>query len=306
MKKILLTGGTGMVGRNIQEIAAANSIDIMAPRRSELDLSQISSVNNFLSTHQPDVIIHAAGHVGGIKANMQDPVSFLSLNSIMGLNIINAAHEHGVPQFLNISSSCMYPKDHQGKLSEDDLLGGPLEPTNEGYALAKIMTTKLCEYITETNDKRLYKTLIPCNLYGRHDNFDPSSSHLVASVIVKILHAKQHALKTVDIWGDGTARREFMNAADLANGVFYCLDRIQDLPNKMNIGVGHDHSITEYYELIANVVGWDGTFHYDTAKPTGMKQKLLNVRLQNELGWSPSIDIKFGIETVLEFLNGKN
>ena len=111
MKKILLTGGTGMVGRNIQEIAAANSIDIMAPRRSELDLSQISSVNNFLSTHQPDVIIHAAGHVGGIKANMQDPVSFMSLNSIMGLNIINAAHEHAVPQFLNISSSCMYPKD---------------------------------------------------------------------------------------------------------------------------------------------------------------------------------------------------
>src|SRR6218665_715118 len=171
--RILLTGAAGMVGRNILEHAAIAGHDVLAPRRSELDLSNFTAVSDYLSSHPVDMIIHAAGKVGGIQANMREPVGFLLENLDIGRNVIWAAKTAGVSRLLNLSSSCMYPRNRSEPLTEDMVLTGQLEPTNEGYALAKIVAARLCEYISKQDSNFHYKTLIPCNLYGRHDKFDP-------------------------------------------------------------------------------------------------------------------------------------
>src|SRR5690606_3724887 len=182
------------------------------------------------SLHKPELIIHAAGHVGGIQANIANPVRFLVDNLDIGRNTILAAKNNKVPNLINLASSCIYPRNAKNPLSEDLILTGELEPTNEGYALAKIMVARLCEYIVSENPELKYKTAIPCNLYGRHDKFSPEHSHMVPAVIKKIDAAKQSAQAELDIWGDGLARREFMYAGDLADFIFYAIDNFDKMP----------------------------------------------------------------------------
>ena len=184
--RILLTGGGGMVGRNLLEHPSISSFEVIAPSSNELDLLDFKTVQNYLCKHEPDMVIHAAGKVGGIQANMREPVSFLMDNLDMGRNIVWAAHQAGVKQLINLGSSCMYPRNHQEPLAEDMVLKGELEPTNEGYALAKVVVNRLCEYIMREDYRYQYKTLIPCNIYGRHDKFDPLHSHLIPAIIYKI------------------------------------------------------------------------------------------------------------------------
>ncbi len=198
--KILLTGGSGMVGRNIQEHQRAKTVDLVAPGRSELDLTHSASVDAYLAAVKPDLIIHAAGIVGGIGANMAAPVQFLTDNLTMGTNLIMGARRAGIPRLLNIGSSCMYPREGENPLREETVLTGALEPTNEGYALAKIACAKLCRYIAEEDSSFLYRTIIPCNLYGRHDKFDPLKAHMIPAVIAKIHDAVQAGRDTVEIW----------------------------------------------------------------------------------------------------------
>jgi GDP-L-fucose synthase len=190
----------------------------------------------------------------------------------------------------------MYPRNAPNPLAESLILQGELEPTNEGYALAKIFATRLCEYINRENPEVHYKTLIPCNLYGRHDKFEPHHSHLIPAIIHKLHLAKVESLAEVEIWGDGTARREFMYAGDLADAVLRVLDSFDDLPDLMNIGLGEDYSINEYYAIAAEVVGWHGRFVHDLRKPVGMKQKLVDIQRQQAWGWTPSTPLKVGIE----------
>ena len=181
--RILLTGGGGMVGRNLLEHPSISSFEVIAPSSNELDLLDFKTVQNYLCKHEPDMVIHAAGKVGGIQANMREPVSFLMDNLDMGRNIVWAAHQAGVKQLINLGSSCMYPRNHQEPFVEDMVLKGELEPTNEGYALAKVVVTRLCEYIMREDSRYQYKTLIPFNLYGRYDKFDPSNSHLIPAIL---------------------------------------------------------------------------------------------------------------------------
>lgn len=299
--RILLTGGGGMVGRNLLEHPAISEFDVLAPRSGELDLCDFNAVQAYLRTHQPNIVIHAAGKVGGIQANMREPVGFLLENLDMGRNIVWAARQAGVKRLLNLGSSCMYPRNHNEPLKEELVLKGELEPTNEGYALAKVVTARLCEYITREDASFQYKTLIPCNLYGRHDKFDSAHSHLIPAIIHKVHQAKRDGLASVEIWGDGTARREFMYAGDLADALVRAVKEFDSLPAMMNIGLGYDYTINEYYQAAAEVMGYTGSFVHDLSKPIGMARKLVSVESQQAWGWKAQSDLRTGIEKAYQF-----
>lgn len=299
--RILITGGNGMVGKNILEHKKASSYEILAPSSSELNLRDFDVVSKYLRQNKPDIVIHAAGLVGGIQTNMARPVDFLVFNLDMGRNIIMAAKENGVKYFLNMASSCMYPRDAQNPLQEELILKGELEPTNEGYAIAKVVATRLCEYIVKENAELQYKTVIPCNLYGKYDKFSPEHSHMVPAVIKKIYEAKQNKASEIDIWGDGLARREFMYAGDLADFVFYALDHFEKMPQNINVGLGFDYTINEYYETIAEAIGFTGKFVHDLSKPIGMKQKLIDDTKLKKFGWQHQTSIQEGIKKTLEY-----
>lgn len=290
-----------MVGRNLLEHTGIGEFDVLAPRSHELDLRDFAAVLAYLNKYRPDMVIHAAGKVGGIQANMREPVGFLLENLDMGRNIVWASRQTGIKRLINLGSSCMYPRNHNEPLSEELVLKGELEPTNEGYALAKVVTARLCEYITREDASFQYKTLIPCNLYGRHDKFDPAHSHLIPAIIHKVHQAKQNGQTTVEIWGDGTARREFMYAGDLADALIHAIKAFESLPSMMNVGLGHDHTINEYYQAAADVMGYSGSFVHDTTKPVGMARKLVSVARQQAWGWCAGSDLRTGIERTYDF-----
>ena len=298
---ILLTGSTGMVGKNILECNAAFKHSFFTPSSSEMDLLNLDSVKHYLNQYDIDAVIHSAGLVGGIQANIKHPVDFFYNNMQMGLNIIKESHNQGIKKLINLGSSCMYPRNAPNPLREEMILQGELEPTNEGYALAKIGCAKLCNYIAMEDNTYSYRTLIPCNLFGRHDKFSTNNSHMIPAVIAKLHQANEMQAREVEIWGDGTARREFMYAGDLAEMVLDALRKIDALPQITNIGLGHDYSIEEYYEAIADVVGYNGNFKYDLTRPVGMKQKLVDVELMNSLNWTCRTPLKAGIEKTYKF-----
>ena len=290
-----------MVGRNVLEHSEIGEFEILAPSSNELDLRDFNAVTSYLNKHRPDMVIHAAGKVGGIQANMREPVSFLMDNLDMGRNIVWAARVTGIKRLINLGSSCMYPRNHSEPLREEMVLKGELEPTNEGYALAKVVTARLCEYIMREDASYQYKTLIPCNIYGRHDKFDPAHSHLVPAIIHKVHQAKQSGMENVEIWGDGTARREFMYAGDLADAMVRAIKKFDTLPNYMNVGLGHDYTIDEYYQAAANVMGYTGRFVHDVSKPVGMARKLVSVERQQAWGWTARHELSDGIEKTYSF-----
>lgn len=302
--KILLTGSRGMVGNNIAKHSHAQNHEMLTPTSAELNLLDTKSVQSYISANNPDMVIHAAGIVGGIQANIAEPVRFLVDNMYMGFNILMTSKTHEVKRFMNLSSSCMYPRDAQNPLSEDLILKGEVEPTNEAYAIAKVASTRLCEYINKEDESFLYKTVIPCNLYGKYDKFDPEYSHMIPAVIRKINDAKNKNLKSIDIWGDGLARREFMYTADFADFVFYAIDNFETMPQNINVGLGHDYTINEYYQKIADVIGFQGEFTHDLSRPTGMQQKLIEDTKLKEFGWQCQTTLEQGIQNTYEyFLN---
>lgn len=301
MMNILLTGGSGMVGKNILENSKKYKYNFLSPSSKEMNLLDYDSVFDFIKKNKPDFIIHAAGKVGGIQANMSEPVNFLVDNMDMGRNIIMAAKNNSIKCLMNLSSSCMYPRNAENPLSEDLILKGELEPTNEGYAIAKIMATKLCEYIMNEDINKNYKTVIPCNLYGKYDKFDIKKSHMIPAVIRKIYEANKSDLNEVNIWGDGLARREFMYVEDLVDFIFFAIPNFKFMPQNINVGLGKDYSINEYYKCIADVIGFDGNFIHDLTKPIGMKQKVVdNTKLKN-FGWSPKTSLNEGLRKTFEY-----
>ncbi len=290
-----------MVGRNLLEHPAIRKYEILAPSRQELDIRDFGAVQVYLSKSRPEIVIHAAGKVGGIQANLREPVGFLLENLDMGRNIVLGSFQSGIKRLINLGSSCMYPANHQESLREEMVMQGGLEPTNEGYALAKIVTARLCEYIMREDKSFHYKTLIPCNIYGRHDKFDPRHSHLLPSIIHKIHQAVQCGLQTVEIWGDGTARREFMYAGDLADALARAMDDVKALPTYMNVGLGKDSTVNEYYQTVAKVMEYTGDFTHDLTKPVGMARKLVNVARQQSWGWSAQHDLRDGIAKTCDY-----
>ncbi len=305
--KILVTGSTGMVGRNFIDDPRVKKYELLLPQRSDLDLTNAGDVLAYFKKYQPDMVVHCASRVGGIAANLKYPVEFLSENIDISKNVIMAAYKTGVKKFLNLSSSCVYPRFGQNPLKETQILTGELEPTNEGYAIAKIAALKLCSFISKENPECQYRTLIPCNLYGIYDHFDPGKSHMIPAVILKIFQAMQEKKTTVEIWGDGTARREFMFTSDVVNCMYQCIEKFETVPDLMNVGISRDYSITEYYQAIADVIGYNGNFSFDKSKPIGMRQKLVDSSIVSNWGWSPQVSLNEGLQkTYTYFLKGRS
>ena len=301
MPTLLLTGGSGLVGRNIQNHYASNKWNIIAPTSNDLNLMDYTAVKSFFNACKPDIILHCAGRVGGISANIMEPVAFLDSNIVIGRNVIMGAREAKIKKLINLASTCIYPREAENPLKEEYILEGKLEPTNEGYAIAKIVALRLCQYIRKEDPSYNYKTLIPCNLYGRFDKFDPKNSHLLPAIIHKVHQAKITGKQSVEIWGDGSARREFMYIEDLADAIYFAMESILDIPDLMNIGVGTDYTIKEYYESVSKVIGWQGEFVFDHSKPTGMAQKLSDTNLQSKWGWQPKTTLKDGIRLTYKY-----
>ncbi len=298
--RILITGAHGLVGRNLAD-KLNSEYELITPTRSQLDLRNFQQIVAFLNEYQPELIIHCAGKVGGIAANMKEPVSFLVENLDMGRNIILAARECEIKKLINLGSSCMYPRNIDYSLKERMVLTGELEPTNEGYALAKIVSQRLCAYISKENPEYRYKTIIPCNIYGRYDHFDPLRSHMIPAIIRKINDAMNKGLPSVEIWGSGNARREFMYAGDLADCILYFIKNYDRSPDLMNAGLGYDYTVNEYYSITANVLGYNGVFTNDLSKPEGMKRKLVDTSVAESFGWKASTTIEDGIRQTYEY-----
>lgn len=298
--RVLITGGSGLVGHNVRERLAGEH-EVIAPSSKELNLLDAAAVGAFIRDRKPDVVIHCAGIVGGIQANMREPARFLVENFELGKNVVLAAADASVQRLINLGSSCMYPRAAPNPLREDMVLKGELEPTNEGYAIAKIAVQRLCSYLNRERPGLAYKTLMPCNLYGKWDKFDPKNSHMIPAVIRKLHEAKLAGRETVDIWGTGRARREFMYAGDLADFIACALERLDAVPEILNVGLGCDHTIDEYYRSVAEVVGYHGSFRHDETKPEGMEQKLVDISLLENFGWKARTSLADGIRITYDY-----
>lgn len=292
-----------MLGSSLMKSFESSSLgfQVIGLSRSELDLTSRSDVLKKLKDYQPDLIVHAAAKVGGIQANINEPLEFLARNLEIDRNVILGSLSLGISKLIYVGSSCMYPKDYRQPLQESDILKGSLEPTNEGYALAKIVGSKLCEYASRTQGV-YYRTIIPSNLYGPGDNFDPTSSHLLASVIRKVHEAKLSGGRFIEVWGTGNARREFTYIEDLSNWLVSAVTEINRFPQYLNIGLGKDYSVNEFYTTALDVIGVDAELKHNLTKPDGMHSKLMDSSLAREtVSWSPTTDIVEGIDKTYQW-----
>ena len=299
-EKIFVAGYRGLVGSALMRRLEREGFNNLPKRdRSQLDLGDERTVQSFFAKERPAIVILAAAKVGGIKANNEFPVEFLLDNLRIQNNIIHSAYEIGVRKLLFLGSSCIYPKLAPQPIPETALLGGPLEPTNEAYAIAKIAGIKLCQaYAREYGAN--FISAMPTNLYGPNDNFDLETSHVLAALLRKAHEAKTRKARELAVWGSGTPHREFLHVDDLASACLFLLEKY-DSPEIINVGCGEDISIRELAELICDIVGFEGQLVWDDTKPDGTPRKLLDVtRLQN-LGWRPTIPLRDGIAQTYEW-----
>jgi GDP-L-fucose synthase len=300
---IYVAGHRGLVGSAVvRRLEAEGCTNLITRTRGELDLRDQQATDAFFERERPAFVVLAAARVGGILANDSYPADFISDNTAIQSNVIRAAHDGGVERLIFLGSSCIYPKHSPQPMREDHLLTGPLEPTNQWYAVAKIAGTKTCEaYRRQYGDD--FITLMPTNLYGPNDNFDPETSHVLAALLRKFHEAlgEGDPDAPVTLWGTGTPKREFLHVDDLADAVHFILripeDRLHEtaVHGMLNVGVGEDLSITELAELIRRVVGSRSEIRYDPSKPDGTPRKLLDVLRMTDLGWRASISLEEGV-----------
>jgi GDP-L-fucose synthase len=292
--RVYIAGHTGLVGSAITRRLQSGGYQQLVTRTlEELDLRRQSDVEQLFASERPEFVIVAAARVGGILANNTQRADFICDNLQIQTNIIDAARRHGVARLLFLGSSCIYPRECPQPMREDYLLTGPLEPTNEPYAIAKIAGIKLCEAFNSQHGTH-YVSVMPTNLYGPHDNFDLKSSHVLPALIRKFHEAKVAAQPSVTIWGTGKPRREFLYVEDLADAVVFLLEQ-SDTTELVNVGTGKDCTILELAQLVRDVVGFEGDIVHDTSKPDGTPQKLLDVSRLQALGWKPSVTLREGI-----------
>ena len=298
-KRIYIAGHRGMVGSAIaRAIQREGNVDLISATSAELDLRDQKATNAFLLEHQPEVVIIAAAKVGGIYANDTYPAEFMYDNLMIASNLVHASHETGVGRLLFLGSSCIYPKFAEQPIREGSLLTGPLEQTNEAYALAKIAGLKLCEYYRRQYGD-LFHSAMPCNLYGVGDNYHPENSHVIPALIRRFHEAKESNAKEVSIWGTGTPRREFLFADDLAQACLHLL-KMEDPPSLVNIGAGSDVTIQELATLVAKTVSFEGSIGNDLTKPDGTPGKLMDSSLIRNLGWVPATKLGEGLAHAYE------
>lgn len=298
--KIYVAGHTGLVGSAVIRLLKARGFSNLLTRsRSALDLRDEQAVRDLFLDEKPQLVILAAAKVGGIKANIDAPVEFLIENLQIQNNVIRAAHEAGARKLLFLGSSCIYPKFAPQPIPESALLSGPLEPTNEAYAVAKIAGIKLCQAFVREYGAN-FISLMPTNLYGPGDDFDLDTSHVLAALLRKAHEAKMSRAGEMVVWGTGTPRREFLYVDDLAAAVLFLLEQY-DSSEVINVGSGEDISIRELAELICDVVGFRGEVKWDRSKPDGTPRKLLDISKIRSLGWTPTVGLRDGIARVYEW-----
>jgi GDP-L-fucose synthase len=292
-RKIWVAGHNGMVGSAIVRHLEGRGERVLKVSRADLDLRDQPSVTSWLIRNKPDVVIFAAAKVGGIHANDTLPADFLYDNLALETNVIHGAHTANIDRLVFLGSSCIYPKFATQPIREDSLLTGPLEPTNEWYAIAKIAGIKLCQAYRKQYGRR-YISVMPCNLYGPRDNFDLMSSHVMPALMRKFHEAKLSGAPTVTVWGTGKPRREFLHVDDLARGVVFCMDNYDEYEH-INCGAGSDVTILALAELVKHAVGYKGAIILDPSKPDGTPRKLMDSSRLLALGWKPEIDLQEGI-----------
>ncbi|MEI7864988.1 MAG: GDP-L-fucose synthase [Chthoniobacterales bacterium] len=291
---IFVAGHRGMVGNAIyHKLQKEGFATVLGRTRAELDLLDRKEVHDFYEKERPSVVVVAAAKVGGILANYEQPVEFLLENLTIQNNLIGAAADFGTRKLLFLGSSCIYPKMAPQPIPESALLTGPLEETNDAYALAKIAGIKLCQSYARQYGKNFISGM-PTNLYGPNDNYDLHNSHVLPAFIRKVHEAKQSGAKSITVWGTGTPRREFLHTKDLADACVFLLENY-DQPDLVNIGCGEDVTIRELAETVCEVLGYGGSLEFDTSKPDGTPRKLLDISKIKSLGWSPKISLRAGI-----------
>ena len=309
MTKYYIAGHRGMVGSAIvRQLKAAGETNIVTYSHSELDLTNQMAVRDFMRTEQPDVVVLAAGKVGGIYGNNTYPAEFIYENLMIECNVIHQAFEAGVTKLLQLGSSCIYPKAVPQPMREDALLTGILEPTNEPYAVAKIAGIKLCESYNRQHGVD-YRSVMPTNLYGPGDNFHPSNSHVMPALIRRFHEAVRDGLDEVVIWGSGTPRREFLHVDDMAAASLFVLNSSKDIYDEntepmlshINVGTGKDVSILELAQLVAKITGYIGEISTDPSKPDGTMRKLMDVGRLDKMGWRASIELEQGLAKTYEW-----
>jgi GDP-L-fucose synthase len=297
-KAVLICGSGGMVGSAcLRQFTEAGYTNILSPSRKEVDYTSQQQVADYFAQKSPAYVILAAARVGGIGANIDAPYEFLADNLAIQNNVIQAALDSKVEKLVFLGSSCIYPKEAPQPMAEKYLMTGPLEPTNEGYALAKIAGLRAIEYIADEYALP-WISLMPPNLYGQNDHFDPTKSHVMSALVKKFVDAKANNQTAVEVWGTGKARREFMNVDDAAAAVRYFFEEYNEVAF-LNIGVGEDVSILELATMIKEVVGYKGKINWDTTKPDGMMRKCLDVSRMKELGFEPTIGLFEGIKEMV-------
>ena len=297
MKKVFISGHNGMVGSAL--IRAFNSrveeYEIITRNRTKLDLCNQPDVHHFLSSEKPDIVINAAGRVGGIYANNTFPADFIRENLLINTNLIHASYEVGVTRFLNLGSSCIYPREAEQPLKEESLLTGPLEPTNSAYALAKIAGLEMCRHYRKQYGV-LFHSAMPTNLYGPGDNYHAQNSHVLPALIRRFHEAKKTGQSEVCMWGTGKPRRELLHADDLADALLFLLS-VDNPPDWINVGTGRDQTILELANLVKDTTGFVGEITHDLTKEDGTPVKRLDVSLLDNLGWKARISLEQGIKS---------
>ncbi|ANP46813.1 GDP-L-fucose synthase family protein [Candidatus Viadribacter manganicus] len=302
-KRVFVAGERGMVGRAIVRHLAVSECEVLSAPRATLDLESETSVAAWFAANKPQAVFLAAAKVGGISANNSFPVDFLDRNLRIAANVIRSAHDQGVEKLLFLGSSCIYPRDAAQPMTEEALLTGPLEQTNQWYAIAKIAGIKLCEaYRKQFGDD--FVSVMPTNLYGPGDNYHPEHSHVPAALIRRFHEAKLANAHEVVVWGTGAPRREFLHVDDMADACVFVMERYS-AEDMLNIGTGQDVTIAEFAGVVADVVGYTGVLRFDTARPDGTPRKLLDVSKINALGWRARIALRDGVaDAYADFLKG--
>ena len=294
---ILVTGGRGMVGRSLLERLRRSGFEtILAPSSKRVDLRDQSATHKFFAQSSIDYVFHLAGHIGGIGASVSYPVEFLYENIMIATHVIHAARIARVSKLIFLGSSCVYPRNCRQPMREDDVLTGAFEPTNEGYAIAKIAAMKLCEYSNQQYGTN-FLNLMPCNLYGYGDHFEPAKSHVVSSLIYKFHKAKEEKAPSVEVWGTGTTRRELLFVEDIVDAMMHFMQSVEakDVSPFVNIGLGADISVRDLAYTIKNIVGYSGEIVFNATKPDGMPRKLMDVSRAARLGWTAKVGIEEGL-----------
>ena len=299
-KKIFVSGYRGMVGSaTVRRLEQEEGVEILTASRADMDLTRQDEVEKWMAANKPDVVFVTAAKVGGILANDTYPAQFIYENLMIEANLIHSAYKNDVEKLVYLGSSCIYPKMAPQPIPEDALLTGPLEPTNEWYAIAKIAGIKLCQaYRKEYGCD--YISGMPTNLFGPNDNFDLKNSHVLPAIIRKVYDAKQNGQKSIEIWGTGSAKREFLHVDDCADAMIFLLKNFSG-PDHINIGSGEDLSILELTKLIMDVVGYDGEIVHDLSKPDGTPRKLMQVDRLKGLGWEPKYSLRAGVENAYQW-----